>query len=84
MSKILLYALLIYLLYRFITQFVVPVSRATSQMKDKIREMQQVQEQQARQAQQARDAAQAQTQAAQPKPGTGSRAGDYIDFEEVK
>lgn len=83
MSKILLYALLIYLLYRFITQFVVPVSRATSQMKDKIREMQQVQEQQARQAQQARETAQAQTQA-QPKPGTGSRGGDYIEFEEVK
>lgn len=75
MFKMILYGFLIYLLYKFIFELVIPISKATSQMKDKIQEMQQ---QQARQ--------QSQEQAPPPQQTTpkADNASDYIEFEEVK
>ena len=76
MFKMILYGFLIYLLYKFIFELVVPISRATSQMKDKLQEMQQ---------QQARQQSQQQTPPPQQAaPKADKAASDYIEFEEVK
>ncbi len=75
MTKILLYGFLLYLAYNFIFKLVIPVSKATSQVKDKLREMQ---EQQAAQQQ----AFNQQTKAEPVK--TTEKSGDYIEYEEVK
>ena len=76
MFKIIIYGFLIYLLYKFIFELVIPVSKATSQVKDKIKEMQ---EQQNAQQQYRNQQTQAQ-QTEAPKP----KRDDYIDFEELK
>lgn len=76
MFKMIIYGFLIYLLYKFIFELVIPVSKATSQVKDKIKEMQEQHNAQQEYRNQ-------QTQAQQtevPKP----KRDDYIDFEEVK
>lgn len=72
MFKIILYGFMLYLLYKFVFELVIPVSKATSQVKDRIKEMQQQQQAQQQQA--------AQTQQ-QPRKTTDK---DYIEFEEVK
>jgi sortase (surface protein transpeptidase) len=78
MFKIILYGFLLYLLYKFIFELVIPVSKATSQVKSKMREMQEMQNAQQEQYRQ-QQAAQAQAQPQEKKKG-----GDYIEFEEVK
>lgn len=78
--KYIFYGLLIYFLYKFIFELVIPVGKATSQVKDKMREMQQMQQRQQEQFQQ-----QQQQQArAQQQASTAPSKGDYIEFEEVK
>ena len=78
--KLLFYGFLIYALYRFVFNVVVPVSKASSQIKSTLQEMQaqqaaaRAQQEQAAQAQR-----QAKTEASKPAPKE-----DYIDFEEVK
>lgn len=77
----LLLALMLYLAYRFITGFVIPVARTTSQvrrqfsaMKSKMEEAQQQYNQQAQQQQ-------------SNKAGTKGKydiEGEYISFEELK
>ncbi len=74
--KIILWAIVIYFLYRFVFDLVVPVTKATGQMKQKIQEMQQAQQQE----QQIREQ---QTQQSKEQSMTSS-SGEYIDFEEVK
>ncbi|MEI8110072.1 MAG: hypothetical protein WCH59_03700 [Chitinophagia bacterium] len=76
MAKLIIYGFLFYLLYRFITNLVVPVGKATQQMKQQMQEMQNRQE-----AYQRQQAAEQVTQKSTP---TASKGGDYIDFEEVK
>ena len=78
MFKIILYGFLLYLLYKFIFELVIPVTKATSQVKSKLREMQEQQQRAARQQQQAPPQDRAQAQA------SGDKKGDYIEFEEVK
>lgn len=80
MTKLIIYGILLYLLYKFVFELVIPVSKATSQVKDKLKEMQ---EQQMRQQQQAQ-AAQAQAAQAEQVKQTEKKGGDYIEFEEVK
>lgn len=71
--KFLFYGFLIYALYRFFFNVVVPVSKASSQIKSTLKEMQAQQEQ----------AAQAQRQAKTEVHKPAAKE-DYIDFEEVK
>ncbi len=78
MTKLIIYGILLYLLYKFVFELVIPVSKATSQVKDKIKEMQ---EQQIRQQQQYEAQA---AQAQQAKQAETKAGGDYIEFEEVK
>jgi len=81
MFKMLLYIFLFYLLYKFVFELLIPVSKATSQVKDKLREMQEQQQAQQRQQQESAPSQQAQAKAGK-EPGT--KGGDYIEFEEVK
>lgn len=77
MFKIILYGFLLYLLYKFVFELVIPVSKATSQVKNKLREMQEQQQAQQKQQQQPTPSQQAQAQAGKSKDS------DYIEFEEV-
>lgn len=83
MFKVLLYILLAWFLYNLIFRFIIPVYRASRQMRQQFHQVQeQFQEAAARQQQQA-------AQTAQRQPGGSSRPapqkeGDYIEFEEIK
>ena len=75
MIKLIFYGLVVYLIYKLVFELVIPVSKASSQMREK---MQQMQDQQNFQQQQYR-------QAAEPtKAPTAKTDQDYIEFEEVK
>ena len=54
-------------------ELVLPLSKATTQMQQKIKEMQEVQQRQAQQQ-----------PSPQPKSAPTSNSDDYIDYEEVK
>jgi hypothetical protein len=73
----LFYAFLIYLAYRLIFDFIIPVYRTTKKVKKGFREMQERMKQHAAPFQ---DAGAVQQNAGKNK----SAVGDYIDFEEVK
>ncbi len=65
----------IYILYKIIFDFIIPLYNSTKQVKSKMAEMQERMKQQQRQQ-----------AASQPpvKPVTKAAAEDYIDYEEVK
>ncbi|WP_152267611.1 hypothetical protein [Agriterribacter humi] len=75
--KYILYILLGYVLYRFITGFLIPVFRTGKQIKKQFNEMQQHMHDQMQQ--QSSSTAPPRQQAAKKSP-----AGEYIDFEELK
>ena len=83
MSKFILYGFLIYVAYKFITEWVLPMGRATREMKSKVQEMQDRQ----RAFEQQQTASRQQEEAfRQRRTGQTEQksSGDYIDFEEVK
>ena len=76
--KYILFAILAYILYQFIFKLVIPVYLASRKIKKGFREMhsrmqEQMQEQQGFSSQ---------TSSTDPPPKT--KAGDYIEFEEIK
>ena len=81
MTKLIIYGILLYLLYKFVFELVIPVSKATSQVKDKLKKMQEEQLKQQQYQQQQAQAAEIQAQQAKQ---AGTKSGDYIEFEEVK
>jgi hypothetical protein len=74
------YALLAYLLYRFIFGFLLPVFRTTRQVKKQFRDMQEKMNDFARQ----REEVFQQQPKEDPKKQQKAPPGDYIDFEDVK
>ncbi|HUQ67538.1 MAG TPA: hypothetical protein VM101_15355 [Flavitalea sp.] len=74
MIRYLFWTIAFYLLIRFIFNFVIPVFRATKQMKGQMREFQNRMQS---------DPEQPFQQKHEPS-GTEVKKGDYIDFEEVK
>jgi predicted Holliday junction resolvase-like endonuclease len=78
MLRFIFLAFVFYLLYQLVFKLIIPVSKATSQVKDK---MSQMQEQQAAQMRQQQAAEQ---QRVKPEQTSIPRKEDYIDFEEVK
>ncbi len=86
MLKIVITILIIYFVYKFITDFALPVAKASSQMRDKVQEMQRQMQQQQEQQQAAASRQQAQASQATPPSSTPQSATekDYIDFEEIK
>jgi hypothetical protein len=77
--SIILYAILAYVLYQFIFKLVIPVYLASRKIKKGFREMHSRMQDQMNQQQGA-----AQQQPRQSDPAPKAKAGDYIDFEEVK
>ena len=73
MLRYIIWTFIFYWLFRFIFNFLVPVFRATSQMKQKVREFQSAQSNHA-----------SSTPPPGPQPQQKPAKGDYIDFEEVK
>jgi hypothetical protein len=74
MFKYLFWAIAIYFLVRFIVNFVIPVYRATRQMKNQVKDFQSRMHQQN----------QAEQDLEQKKANPKVKEGDYIDFEEIK
>lgn len=80
--------LILYLLYKLVFDFIVPVSRTTTQFKNQVNEMRRQQEQMYRQQQQPQpppNAATSKTPTKEEpgKKGTTNTDGEYIDFEEI-
>jgi hypothetical protein len=71
-----IWAIVIYLLIRFIFNFVIPIFKATRQMRQQVKEFQDRMGNQATDFQSAPKA----TSAREKNP----REGDYIEFEEIK
>jgi hypothetical protein len=71
MSRIILFIILAYLGYQFVFKFLLPVIRATRHVKDQVRDYQSRMESQ-------------QENNYQPPKEEGKKAGDYIDYEEIK
>ncbi len=72
--KYILLAILIYALYQFIFNLVIPVYKTTRKIKKGFREMHNRMNEQKPYS----------SQPPVPDPGLKTKAGDYIDFEEVK
>lgn len=67
--KVILYGLLIYFLYKLIFDFIIPVSKTTKEVRQKIKNMQEQNQQ---------------SPSTTPTQKTTDPGGDYIEFEEVK
>jgi len=76
--RYLLYAFLIYLAYRLVFHFIIPIYKTTRQVKKQFREMHSRMEDHVNQQQPHQQPA---TPATENKK---QQAGDYIDFEELK
>jgi Sec-independent protein translocase protein TatA len=77
--RFIFYIVLFYLLYKLIFDFVIPVSKATRQIKKNFRNVQEQQQQYYQQQQQTKHAPQS-----PPEKKTPPSDPEYIDFEEVK
>jgi hypothetical protein len=77
MFRALLYFFLVYLAYRFVFNFLVPVYKATQQVKKGFRDMHDRMNSQ-------QDANSSSYQQSQSPNNSEKPAGDYIDFEEIK
>ena len=74
--RILFYAFLVYLLYKLIFDFIIPVYKTTRQVKKGFNEMQDRMQEHIRQQQQPQQSQRSKSETAKP--------GDYIEFEELK
>ena len=72
--RIIVFALLIYALYRLVFHFIIPVVRVSGKMKKKMQEFQDQMNQQYK----------APEEPLSNTRDTKQKTGDYIDFEEVK
>ena len=77
MFKFIIWGVVIYLIYKFVFELIVPIRKAATQMQDKIKEMQEMQQRQTQQQQ-------AQEPVTQAKSKATPNSDDYIDYEEVK
>ena len=78
LAEVFFYGIVIYLIYKIIFDFIVPVSHAGKQMKQQFKDVHENMQQQAENYQQQSEP-QNKTQ-----PKSKKVVGDYIDFEEVK
>ena len=77
MLRYLFYAFLIYLAYRLVFHFIIPVYRTTKQMKKQFRDVHSQMQDHVNQQQ-------SYQQNPSPQSEDKKEVGDYIDFEEVK
>jgi len=76
--RILFYAFLVYLLYKLIFDFIIPVYKTTRQVKKEFREMHGRMQEHMQQQQHSQQSQRPKSETPKTKPG------DYIDFEELK
>jgi len=85
MIEVVVTILILYLIYKLVFDFVVPVARTTSHFKSQVNNMRRMQEEQLRKQQQQ---TQGPAQPTKTKPSstknTTTTDGEYIDFEDVK
>ena len=74
MLRMLFLGFIFYLLYKLVFDFIIPVSRATSVVRTKVKEMQQEQSNQQN----------ASTNSSKTTSTTAHTEGEYIDYEEIK
>jgi len=95
LPEIFFFAIVFYILYRFIFNFVVPIARTTRQVRQQFRNMQEMHQQGQEGYGQGYGRGQSgygqgqpgygsQASTRQQKPASNSKAGEYIDFEEIK
>jgi len=88
LSEIFFLAIVFYLLYRFVFNFIVPVARTTRHVRQQFRSMHEQQESMREQQGMRQDAWQQQAtsrpQPTQQRSAQKPTSGDYIDFEEIK
>lgn len=88
--KIILWAIGLYLLYKLIFDFILPVYQTTKRVRKQFREVQSTMQAQMQAHMQAQQNAQRNASAqgfSTPNPppkSSGGKVGDYIDFEEIK
>jgi hypothetical protein len=78
MLRFILIALAVYVLYKLVFDLIIPIFRTTRQVRKQFRNMQQHMHQQANKQEQATSHFQ------QNNPPKKAKAGEYIDFEEIK
>lgn len=81
--KIIVTILILYIIYKVVFDFVVPVARTTSQFKKQVSQMQRMQEEQLRKQQQPPPSTPPANKTTTAK-NTTVTDGEYIDFEDVK
>lgn len=83
MFQFIFWTILLYLLYRFVFGFLIPVISASRQMRGKIRQMQEQMKNQYDQQNPQQGYSSNTSNSSDTKP-SGNAKGEYIDFEEVK
>jgi hypothetical protein len=85
MIEVVVTILILYLVYKLVFDFVVPVAKTTSHFKSQVNEMRRMQEEQLRkqQQQQSQGPTRSTTKPSSTK-NTTTTDGEYIDFEDVK
>ena len=78
MIKLIFWCFVIYCLYRFVFELVIPVSKTVSKMKQTVQQMEK------NQGPQQQTAKSQPTKEAPKKPTTTNTNDEYIEFEEVK
>ncbi len=80
MFKYIVWAIIGYLFIRFVFNFVLPLFRATKQMRHQMKQFREKMEEQ----QQFRSGNTATSPSGRDKPASRPRTDDYLDFEEIK
>ena len=85
MGEIIAAVIILYIIYKLVFDFVVPIVRTTSHFKSQVNEMRRMQEEQLRkqQQQQSQGPTRSTTKPSSTK-NTTTTDGEYIDFEDVK
>lgn len=82
--KVLFQVFILYMLYKLVFDFIIPVYRASKRMKNQVGEMQQKMQEQYRQQQAAQERAQTTAANSPVTKNEGRVDKDYIDYEELK
>jgi hypothetical protein len=82
--KVLFQVFILYMLYKLVFDFIIPVYRASKRMKTQVGEMQQKMQEQYRQQQAAQERAQTTAANSPLSKNEGRVDKDYIDYEELK
>jgi len=84
LSEIFFLGIVLYLLYRFVFNFFLPIFRTTRQVRQQFRNMQENNRQASEGPFQRSYTQPSEPQPKKPEPTSSNTMGEYIDFEEIK